>query len=225
MKDYSELKRLAETADKKMPTFGAGIAHRQAFRDATRPVAVLELLAELENLRGCDKAYAEVWEKARALGCELDDYQQGAKVEADAADEARAEVRKLRAENEALRKIISESASACGAAVSVECSLEFMAMLPSEIASVIGGLRKAEQPLEPVSGDELPAIGSKVFIRLGSSAAWVEHTVVGYYVWGNHGFDQRVHRVFVRVRDAEGYLNVRLLSDVRTDEVITQEIK
>ncbi|MGY8831288.1 MAG: hypothetical protein ACKVIS_17435 [Pseudomonadales bacterium] len=34
----------------------------------------------------------------------------------------------------ALRKIISECATACGAAVSVECSLEFMAMLPKEIA-------------------------------------------------------------------------------------------
>ena len=33
-----------------------------------------------------------------------------------------------------LRNIISECATACGAAVSVECSLEFMAMLPKEIA-------------------------------------------------------------------------------------------
>jgi hypothetical protein len=43
---------------------------------------------------------------------------------------------------QALRKIISESATACGAAVSVECSLSFMAELPTEIASVIGALRK-----------------------------------------------------------------------------------
>lgn len=48
----------------------------------------------------------------------------------------------LLAENEALRKIISESATACGAAVSAECSLEFMGHLPSEISSVVGGLRK-----------------------------------------------------------------------------------
>jgi hypothetical protein len=33
-----------------------------------------------------------------------------------------------------LRNIISECATACGAAVSVECSLEFMALLPKEIA-------------------------------------------------------------------------------------------
>ncbi|TFF34901.1 hypothetical protein [Pseudomonas sp. RIT623] len=49
---------------------------------------------------------------------------------------------KLSAENEALRKIISESATACGAAVSVECSIEFMSMLPAEIGSVVEGMRK-----------------------------------------------------------------------------------
>lgn len=49
---------------------------------------------------------------------------------------------RLAAENEALRKIISESATACGAAVSVECSIEFMSMLPAEIGSVVEGARK-----------------------------------------------------------------------------------
>ncbi|MBA1194719.1 hypothetical protein G7007_17940, partial [Pseudomonas entomophila] len=74
--------------------------------------------------------------------------------------------------------------------------------------------RKPVEPLPPVDGDLLPPIGSKVLIRLGREDAWVERTVVGYYVWGNHGLDQNVHRVFVRVRDAEGYLNARLLGDV-----------
>lgn len=50
------------------------------FIAAANPAAVLELIAELQG------------------------YQQGADVEAQAADEARAEVRKLKAENEALRK-------------------------------------------------------------------------------------------------------------------------
>lgn len=66
----------------------------------------------------------------------------------------------LKAENEALRKIISESATACGAAVSVECSLEFMAMLPGEIASVIGKLRQecaARHPFRPAL--DQPLIG------------------------------------------------------------------
>ena len=49
----------------------------------------------------------------------------------------------LKAENEALRKIISDSATSCGAAVSVECSLDFMAHLPVEIFSVISKLRNA----------------------------------------------------------------------------------
>lgn len=40
----------------------------------------------------------------------------------------------LEGEISSLRNIISECATACGAAVSVECSLEFMAMLPKEIA-------------------------------------------------------------------------------------------
>lgn len=38
-----------------------------------------------------------------------------------------------------LRNIISECATACGAAVSVECSEEFMAMLPDEIRTVMTG--------------------------------------------------------------------------------------
>jgi hypothetical protein len=68
-------------------------------------------------------------------------------------------------------------------------------------------------PLEPVDGDLLPPIGSRVRIHLNSQDAWVEHTVVGYYVWGAK--IQFHHRVFVRVVDDQGYLNARLLCDVR----------
>lgn len=39
----------------------------------------------------------------------------------------------VEAENAKLRQIISECATACGAAVSVECSIEFMQLLPGEI--------------------------------------------------------------------------------------------
>ncbi|CRM73226.1 hypothetical protein [Pseudomonas sp. 25 R 14] len=49
----------------------------------------------------------------------------------------------LKAENERLRQIVSDSATSCGAAVSVECSLDFMAHLPVEIFSVISKLRNA----------------------------------------------------------------------------------
>lgn len=78
----------------------------------------------------------------------------------------------------------------------------------------------AEEGMEPVEGDLLPPVGSKVLIHLGRQDSWVEHTVSGYYVWPacKHQVkdgEQDVHRVFVRVKDAKGYDNARLLSDVR----------
>jgi len=45
---------------------------------------------------------------------------------------------RLKAENEALRQIVSECATALGACFSPECTLEFMAMLPDEIALGVG---------------------------------------------------------------------------------------
>ncbi|MFW4675712.1 hypothetical protein ACOAPW_14530 [Pseudomonas aeruginosa] len=51
---------------------------------------------------------------------------------------------RLRAENEALRKIISECATACGAGCAPECTLEFMSMLPGEISSVVSRRAAAE---------------------------------------------------------------------------------
>ena len=71
-----------------------------------------------------------------------------------------------------------------------------------------------EQPLEPVGGDLLPAVGSEVLIHLARSEQWVKHTVIGYYVWGNLDGDPYSQRVFVRVRDADGIENSRLLADV-----------
>lgn len=77
-------------------------------------------------------------------------------------------------------------------------------------------LRKVTEPLTPVHGDQLPPIGSKVLIHLASCDDWVEHTVVGYYAWGDLDGNEYLRRVFVRVRDADGHLNARLLKDVRT---------
>ncbi|HCE6053723.1 hypothetical protein ACM73O_30035 [Pseudomonas aeruginosa] len=51
---------------------------------------------------------------------------------------------RLKAENEALRKIISECATACGAGCAPECTLEFMSMLPGEISSVVSRRAAAE---------------------------------------------------------------------------------
>jgi hypothetical protein len=75
------------------------------------------------------------------------------------------------------------------------------------------------EPLTPVEGDLLPPVGSKVLIHLARQEEWVEHTVVGYYVWGGlDGRDERMHRVFVRVVSANGFLNARMLRDVRPIE-------
>lgn len=112
MSDFSELKKLAEAAT--------------GFSDVSlAPDVLLELIADYERVTN----NRDMWKGQ----CERQSEMLRLTHEAD---------KLLKAECEGLRKIISDSAAACGAAVSVECSLEFMAMLPSEIGSVVGGLRK-----------------------------------------------------------------------------------
>ena len=79
------------------------------------------------------------------------------------------------------------------------------------------GWTPPSKPIPPVEGDLLPPIGSKVLIHLASCDEWVEHEVVGYYVWPElrPGMGYRVN---VRVRDKAGYLNARALKDVRPAE-------
>jgi hypothetical protein len=85
------------------------------------------------------------------------------------------------------------------------------------LKSVAAPLPQAQrEALESVDGDVLPAVGSTVLIHLGRQDAWVEHEVTGYYVWSDLGKNPALHRVFVRVKDAQGYDNARLLMDVRT---------
>jgi hypothetical protein len=69
---------------------------------------------------------------------------------------------------------------------------------------------------EAVEGDLLPPVGARVLIHLARQDAWVEHTVTGYCAWGDFGGNDSLHRVFVRVVDADGYSNARLLKDVRS---------
>lgn len=77
--------------------------------------------------------------------------------------------------------------------------------------------------MDRVENDLLPPVGAKVLIHLNSLDSWVEHEVVGYYAWGNfHGY-KNLHRVFVRVKDKDGYLNARLLEEVRWDGNVPQE--
>jgi hypothetical protein len=72
-----------------------------------------------------------------------------------------------------------------------------------------------EAALEPVHGDVLPPVGADVLIRLASEDAWLPHVVTGYYVWPSLDGDARRHRVFVRVKDADGTPNARMLCDLR----------
>lgn len=95
----------------KQPEFGEADSEYIA---AANPQAILGLISEIAGI----KAEAEFWNSAAVSHLE--------------------EVDRLKAENEALRKIISECATACGAGCHQECSLEFVAMLPDEIASVVG---------------------------------------------------------------------------------------
>ena len=73
--------------------------------------------------------------------------------------------------------------------------------------------------LDYVDGDILPPVGASVAIHLASCDKWVDHTVVGYYVWGPlGGIDSSYSRVFVRVLDDQGILNARILKDVKWDK-------
>lgn len=69
----------------------------------------------------------------------------GSGLEYDLTDKAADAIQYLLGESERLREIISECATACGAAVSPACSLEFMQQLPGEIAAVMGRHRANER--------------------------------------------------------------------------------
>ena len=52
---------------------------------------------------------------------------------------------------------------------------------------------------EPVTGDLLPAIGSRVWIRHGRDDDAHACTVTDYYAWGDLNGDKHLHRIFVRM--------------------------
>lgn len=147
MTDIQKLRALAEAATPGpwgaggnwvSTLHGASIADcargDQHFIAAANPAAVIELIAEVERgERMLVAACVSLGGINEALGADMD----------SDADELIGMIGELKAENEDLRKIISDSATSCGAAVSVECSLDFMAHLPAEIFSVISRLRNA----------------------------------------------------------------------------------
>ena len=69
-------------------------------------------------------------------------------------------------------------------------------------------------PGEPVHGDVLPPVGSRVYIRHGRDNGAHACTVTGYYAWGDLGGDKRLHRVFVRlVYEGTDTQQARMLCD------------
>lgn len=66
--------------------------------------------------------------------------------------------------------------------------------------------------LDPVQGDILPPLGSRVMIHLSSIEKWVPATVVGYFAYTNP------LRVFVRTQDDNGVLNARDIQSIRPCE-------
>jgi hypothetical protein len=68
--------------------------------------------------------------------------------------------------------------------------------------------------IEPVHGDCLPPIGSRVFIRHGRDDDAHACIVTGYYVWGDLKGSKRLHRVFVRlVYEGTDTKQARMLCD------------
>jgi hypothetical protein len=71
--------------------------------------------------------------------------------------------------------------------------------------------------LQPVEGDLLPPLNSRVMIHHSSCNQWVPVTVTGYFVWGSEYRPNR-YRVFVRVQDDEGIPNARELGAIKPCE-------
>ena len=180
MTDYSELKRLAEAANAVTSDVNvemtlasesgpnqAEIDAVTAFMGMATPAAVLALIAENERLATQVRLAGVSAEMTvnDAVGRAATEYL----VVAQERDQLKAEnaglktgyeayeqvVKELKAEVEALRQIVSDCAKSCGAAVSVECSLDFMAQLPVEIFSVISRLRNRIADMSPFKGAPL----------------------------------------------------------------------
>ncbi|ENZ1687438.1 hypothetical protein ACGHBB_000509 [Pseudomonas aeruginosa] len=131
-----------------------------------------------------------------------------------AYDNDRIHMRGLAARAIARAKVFDDGSDGADA----ESARSVVAILRELLAVGPAQAQQSVPELEPVDGDVLPKIGSTVLIHLARQDEWVEHTVVGYYAWADLGGNDRLHRLFVRVRDRDGYLNVRLLKDVRTPD-------
>ena len=126
---------------------------------------------------------------------------------------AAAVIRRLHAENVRLAAMVEAQQPACDTArycQSIQrCTAkdETRAQQPAPSAA-------AEVKLEPVYGDVLPPVGSRVFIRHGRDNDAHACIVTGYYAWGDLKGDKRLHRVFVRmVYEGTSIEQARMLCD------------
>jgi hypothetical protein len=76
-----------------------------------------------------------------------------------------------------------------------------IAMIDEIIKAAGAQANRALEPvdLEPVEGDLMPAIGSRVFILHARDDLAHACTVTGFYVWADLGGSVNLHRVFVRL--------------------------
>ncbi|MEJ8837796.1 hypothetical protein [Ramlibacter sp. AN1133] len=95
------------------------------------------------------------------------------------------------------------------------CAAHGLAKAVADAESKWHALASASTPLEPVVGDVLPPVNSRVWAHYARPNEWREQTVVGYYVWPDLSGSSRVHRVFLRLRDDEGWPSARMLLDVQ----------
>lgn len=105
--------------------------------------------------------------------------------------------------------------------LAVECGLVRMSKvmdpdLQDALEAFARRLAAATAPaaLDPVHGDVLPAVGSRVFIRHGRDDDAHACIVTGYYAWPALGGVKHLHRVFVRlVYEGTDTANARLLDE------------
>lgn len=94
---------------------------------------------------------------------------------------------------------------------------EDMKRAVSVVHNLLQTARKFENncsPAEPVYGDLLPPVGSRVFIRHGRDNAAHPCRVTGYYAWGDLAGNKNLHRVFVQlVYEGTNTPQSRLLRD------------
>lgn len=160
MSHNAELKKAAEGAVNAGNHWGRRDSFERQLAKLATPEAVLALIAENERDELALRAFSRVAETAVTERDQLRAEIAGLRTGYEAYQQVNAE---LKAENERLRQIVSDSATSCGAAVSVECSLDFMAHLPVEIFSVISKLRHAlAECTDSLQGEMLQKFGGQL---------------------------------------------------------------